>query len=106
MPRQCAPDLPAVLLGRRTVERLHAERLERDALAVQQPKDVMILGHELSRGVAECGVLGQCLWVAVPMGAHDRQRLGALVESAGDGADTRFGGEESVFVQHVMQSFA
>ena len=106
VPRQCTPDLPAFLLGRRTVERLHAERLEGDALTVQESKDVMIFGHQFGRGVAECRVPRQCRRVTVPMGAHDRQGLGALVESAGDGADARFSWEESVFVQHVLQSFA
>ena len=87
--------------GRRpTVERRHAEGLERNALAVEHPGQVVVRRDEECRRVLERLVGGEPPRVRVAVRADQRKVAHGLVELPGDRPRRRFGGQQPVRVEH------
>ncbi len=97
--REPPPDRARVLLHRPAIGARHPKILERDALRVQHPEDVVVGRHEEPRGVRKGRILGEPARVGVAVRADDRKPLHRAVEQAGDLARAPLDREEPVLVQ-------
>ena len=92
---RCARASYADVASERTPRR-HAERLERNALAVEHPEHVMVGHDQQRRRVGERRVVGEPLRIGVAVRADDRQVAHRRVERRGRAARGGIGGEEPV----------
>src|SRR5580692_10593529 len=76
-----------------------------NSLAIKHAIDVMVWLNKEFGGIGEGLVLCEPRGLRMPMRAHDRQPLDALVERSRDAAGCGFGWKQTVFVnQHVFKS--
>src|SRR6185312_7078802 len=78
----------------------HAQALERDALAHQHARYIMVRHHEELGRVWEGGVFGVPAWLGVAVRADQRQRADGIEKLARQRSRRRIGGKQSVVVQH------
>ena len=79
------PDTPVVHWITTTLDWRDTERLERQALGVEHPADVVVRDdEELSRRAERRGIVGEEARIHVAMRADDRQVSDALVQPTGD----------------------
>ncbi len=71
---ETAPDLARIALHRPAVDARDAERLQRDALGMEHPEDVVVGDDEELGGIGEGLVLGEPARIGVAVRADDRQR--------------------------------
>jgi hypothetical protein len=99
MRREAPPDGAGVLLDRPAVGARHAQLLERDALRMEHPEDVVVGGHEEARGVGESRVLGIPARIGMAVGADDGKAAHRAVERAGYAAGAVLDREQTVLVE-------
>ena len=98
--RQQAPDRARIALGRAAVGTRHAQRLERHALAVEHPEDVVVRDHEQGRRIAERLVAGEPGRIAMTVRADDRQRCHLAIQAPGDRPRILLRREQDVGMRH------
>jgi|GEM_PF-4722718 len=96
--RKELPNRARVRLNRLAIDPGHAQIAQRDALAREHAKDIVIGHNEQLRRVGKAGVLGKPARVAMAMRADDRQVRDLLIECARKVARSRFRGQEAVRV--------
>jgi hypothetical protein len=101
-------ETPRILFRRAAVDTRDAQSLERDALRVQHPEDVVIGRHEELRRIGKGRVLGEPARIGVAMRTDDRQIADAFVEIAGEPTRRRVRRKQPIFVQqsHLSSPFA
>jgi hypothetical protein len=93
---EAAPDLPRVGLGPTAVDPRHAEFLERHALAVEHPEDVVIGDDEQRRRIRKRLVLREPRRIGVSVRTDDRQVLDRAIELARDRAGLGIGRKQAI----------
>src|SRR6185437_11185353 len=74
----------------------YAKQLERDALAVQHPENVVIGNDEERRRIRERRVVGVPLRIGVSMGTDDRQVAHGVIKRSREPSRGRIGGKEAI----------